>query len=156
MGQALTLVRPTSGRVLALLGVAAAFLLAGCNQVGTQAVTFWDLIWSMVVFFFWFMFIWIFISLFGDIIRRDDLSGGAKAIWILALVFLPFLGALIYIAMRPKVTAQDVRMLAQAEASEKAVAGVSSADEIAKLQQLKAAGAITDAEYESLKQKAMA
>jgi len=41
--------------------------------------SFGDLIWSMVVFFFWFMLIWMFIAVFGDIFRRNDLSGGAKA-----------------------------------------------------------------------------
>ena len=107
----------------------------------------------MVIFFFWFMFIWIFIAIFADIFRRNDISGGTKAIWIIVLVILPFLGALIYMVMRPKVTAQDVQMMAQAEAANKAVAGVSTADELSKLKQLKDAGAISDAEYESLKAK---
>jgi hypothetical protein len=101
------------------------------------------------------MFIWIFISLFGDIFRRNDLSGGTKAIWIIVLCLLPFLGALIYIVARPKVTPQDVQMMAQAEAAQKAVAGVSTADELAKLQQLKSSGVITEPEYEALKKKAI-
>jgi hypothetical protein len=137
--------------LLALLAVA----LVGCNQVGTNSMTFWDVIWSMVFFFFWFAFIWIFISLFGDIFRRDDLSGGSKAIWLLVLIVLPFLGSLIYIAMRPKVTAGDVRRMTQMEAGYKAAAAVSSTDQIAKLQELKAAGAITDAEFEKLKAEAI-
>ena len=62
-----------------------------------------DLLWSMLVFFFWFMAIWIFITIFADIFRRGDLSGGAKAGWILLIFILPFFGALIYIAMRPTV-----------------------------------------------------
>ena len=96
----------------------------------------------MVAFFFWFLAIWIFISLFSDIFRRNDLSGAAKAGWLLLLIILPFLGALIYIAMRPKVTAQDVEMMTRMEAGQKAAASVSVADQIAKLQELKAAGAI--------------
>ena len=71
-------------------------------------------------------------------------------------MILPFLGALIYIVMRPKVTAQDVQMMAQAEAAQKAAASVSTADELAKLQQLKDAGTISDAEFEELKKKSMA
>ena len=63
----------------------------------------------MVAFFFWVMAIWIFISIFGDIFRRDDLTGLAKAGWILLIFILPFLGCLIYIIARPKVTAQDVQ-----------------------------------------------
>jgi hypothetical protein len=137
--------------LLAVLAV----LLAGCNQVGTASLTFWDVIWSMVALFFWFTFIWIFISLFGDIFRRDDLSGGSKAIWLLVLIFLPFLGSLIYIVMRPKVTAGDVRRMTQMEAGVKAAAAVSPTDQIAKLQELRAAGAITDAEFEKLKTEAM-
>jgi len=115
-----------------------------------------DFLISMVAFFFWFMAIWIFISIFGDIFRRNDLSGGAKAGWILLIFILPFLGALIYIVMRPKVTAQDVQLMAQAEAANKAVAGVSTADELAKLQQLKDSGAISAAEFDTLKAKALA
>jgi len=115
-----------------------------------------DVLISMVAFFVWFMAIWIFIGIFGDIFRRNDLSGGAKAGWILALVVLPFVGALIYIASRPKVTAQDVQRMAQADAASKAVAGVSTADEIAKAQQLKDAGAITAAEFDTLKARALA
>ena len=114
-----------------------------------------DVLISMVAFFFWFMAIWIFISIFGDIFRRNDLSGGAKAGWIFLIFILPFLGALIYIVARPKVTAQDVQLMAQAEAANKAVAGVSTADELAKLQQLKDSGAIA-AEFDTLKAKALA
>lgn len=128
-------------------------LLGACAQVGTATFGFWDVIWSMIAFFFWFMLIWIFISIFGDIFRRNDLSGGMKAVWILALVVLPFLGALIYMVSRPKVTAQDVQLMARAEAGNQAVASVSTADELAKLAQLKAAGSISDAEYEALKAK---
>ena len=62
-----------------------------------------DLLWSMLVFFFWFMAIWIFITVFADIFRRRDIGGGAKAGWILLIFILPFFGALIYIAMRPTV-----------------------------------------------------
>ena len=133
-------------------------LLAACYS-GTSApnqTTFGDILWTMIAFFFWFMLIWMFIAVFADIFRRTDLSGGWKAIWILAIFVLPLLGILIYLISRPKVTAGDVKMMAQVEAQSKAVAGVSTADELAKLQQLKATGAITDAEYESLKAKLLA
>ena len=151
--QLATTIRTT--RPVALLALAATLLLAGCANVGGPTYTFWDAVWTLIIFFFWVMLIWIFIAIFADIFRRNDLSGGWKAIWILLLVLLPFLGALIYIAMRPKVTAQDVEMMTRMEAGAKAAAAVSPADQIAKLQELKAAGAISDAEFESLKQKAM-
>jgi len=119
-------------------------------------MTFNDLFASMIVFFFWFMAIWIFIAVFADIFRRNDIHGLAKAGWIVLIFVIPFGGALIYIIARPKMTAQDVQMMAQADAANKAVAGVSTADEIAKLQQLKDAGAITAAEFETLKAKTLA
>ena len=137
--------------VIALFAV----IVAGCNQVGGATLTFWDVIFSMIAFFFWFMLIWIFIAVFADIFRRRDLSGGMKAVWLIVLVILPFLGALIYLIARPKVTAQDVEMMTQADAAAKAVASVSIADQLAKLQQLKAAGAITEPEFEALKKKAI-
>ena len=119
-------------------------------------MTFNDIFASMIVFFFWFMAIWIFITVFADIFRRNDLTGLAKAGWIVLIFIIPFIGAMIYIIGRPKVTAQDVKYMARADAASKAAASVSPADELAKLQRLKDAGTITDAEFETLKQKALA
>ena len=113
------------------------------------------LLWTIEVFFL-ILAIWVFIAIFGDIFRRTDIHGGAKAGWILLIFILPFLGALIYIIARPRVTAQDVQMMAQAEAANKAVASVSTADELAKLQQLKDSGAISATEYDALKAKVLA
>jgi uncharacterized membrane protein YczE len=118
--------------------------------------TFGTVIWSMVVFFFWFLFIWMFISIFADIFRREDLSGWAKAGWIFLIVILPFLGILIYVIARPKMTAQDRRMMAEAEEVQRRVAGYSAADEIAKLGKLRDEGKITAEEYERLKERALA
>jgi hypothetical protein len=110
----------------------------------------------MIVMFFWVMAIWLFIAVFADIFRRDDMSGWAKAGWSAFVIFLPFLGALIYLVTRPKVTAQDVRMMTEAEAAQRAVAGVSTADELAKLHDLRQKGVLSEAEYEALKGKALA
>jgi hypothetical protein len=129
---------------------------AGSRKEGKDTMQLGDVLWTMVAFFFWIMAIWIFIAIFGDIFRRNDLSGMAKAGWILLIFILPFLGCLIYIVARPKVTAQDVQMMARADAANKAVAGVSTADELAKLQQLKDSGAITATEFDTLKAKALA
>ena len=118
--------------------------------------TFLDVFWWMIVMFFWVMAIWIFIALLADIFRRDDLSGWGKAGWTLLLVILPFIGALAYIIARPKVTAQDVRLMTEAEAASRAAAGVSTADELSKLSELRAQGVLSDQEYEALKRKALA
>ena len=78
-----------------------------------------------------------------------------KAGWIFLLVILPFLGALIYMIARPKVTASDIEQITRAEAAYTAAARVTPADQIAKLQELRAAGAITEEEFQALKQKAI-
>jgi Phospholipase_D-nuclease N-terminal len=71
-------------------------------------------LWTLFAFFFWFMLIWMFIMVFADIFRRKDLSGGAKAGWLLLIIILPLFGILIYMIARPTMTEQD----RQAAASE--------------------------------------
>ena len=117
-------------------------------------MTFGEFIWSIIIFYFWFMLIWIFIRIFADIFHRRDLSGAWKAIWILVLILLPFLGALIYMITR-KPTEQDLEDSKQAMEMQKRVSGYSAADEVAKLNQLKESGAITQAEFDAAKAKAL-
>ena len=117
--------------------------------------TFGDPLWGMLVFFFWFMAIWIFITIFGDIFRRNDLSGWAKAGWIFLIFIVPFLGALIYIVARPKMTSSGQRDHRARSGGAERIEGYSAADEIAKLAKLRDEGKITAEEYEELKRKAM-
>jgi type VI protein secretion system component VasK len=117
--------------------------------------SFGDFLWSMFVFFFWFMAIWIFITVFADIFRRNDIHGWAKAGWIILIFILPFIGVLIYLIARPKMTAQDKEMMEQAQAVQARLEGYSAADEIAKLAKLRDAGQISADEYEELKRRAM-
>lgn len=114
-----------------------------------------SVIWAMLAFFFWMMAIWIFISVFGDIFRRNDLSGMAKAGWILLIFVFPFLGALIYVVARPKMTEQDREMIERAQEVQRRVEGYSPAAEIEKLAALRDGGKITNEEYEDMKRKAM-
>ena len=79
---------------------------------------FGELMWTMFALFFWFMLIWMFIAVFADILRRDDLSGGAKAGWILLVFILPLFGILIYVIARPTMTEQDREMAMQAAAGQ--------------------------------------
>jgi hypothetical protein len=116
---------------------------------------FGDVLWGMLVFFFWFMAIWIFIGVFADIFRRNDISGWAKGGWILLIFLVPFLGALIYIIARPKMMAQDRELLERSQDAQRRVQGYSPADEIAKLAKLRDEGKITAEEYEDMKKKAM-
>lgn len=114
------------------------------------------ILWSMIVFFFWMMFIWMFIATFADIFRRNDVSGWGKAGWILLIFIVPFLGILIYVIARPKMTEQDKEMIMKAQEQQRRQAGYSSADEIAKLSALKEKGDITAEEFEAMKKRALA
>ena len=87
--------------------------------------------------------------------RRNDISGWAKGGWILLIFCVPFLGALIYIIARPKMTAQDKELLERSQEAQRRVEGYSPADEIAKLAKLRDEGKITAEEYEDMKKKAM-
>jgi type VI protein secretion system component VasK len=133
-----------------LLGVLL-LTLTGCSgEWGTGSV-----LWTMAVFFFWMIYIWIFITVFADIFRRNDIGGGAKAGWIVFLIFIPLIGLLVYMIARPKMTEQDKQLMEEAEARQKRMAGYSAAEEIAKAQQLKDSGAISEEEFQELKRKAM-
>ena len=80
---------------------------------------FGSLMWTMfALLFFWFMLIWMFIHVFADIFRRDDLSGGAKAGWILLILILPLFGILSYVIARPTMTEQDRQMARSAAAAQ--------------------------------------
>ena len=109
----------------------------------------------MAAFFFWFMAIWIFIQIFADIFHRRDLSGGAKAGWIVLLFVLPFLGALIYMIARPKMTEQDREDIARVQEAQRRLSGYSPAEELEKLAKLRDAGELTAEEYERLKARAL-
>jgi hypothetical protein len=117
--------------------------------------SFGDVIWTMIVFFFWFMAIWIFITVFADIFRRRDLSGAAKAGWVILIFIVPFLGAIIYLIARPKMTAQDREDMEQMQEAQRRLSGYSAAEEIEKLSALREAGKISAEEYEDLKRKAL-
>lgn len=118
-------------------------------------VSFFDVVWWMIIMFFWVMAIWVFIAIFTDIFRRNDHSGWAKAGWCFLIFVLPFLGALIYIIARPKMTEQDRQMIEQAQAVQQRLANYSPSEEISKAQALLSSGAITQAEFDELKRRAM-
>jgi hypothetical protein len=116
--------------------------------------TFLEVVGWIVIVFFWTLVIWMFIAIFSDIFRRRDMSGWAKAFWVFLIFVLPFLGILIYLIARPQdaTAEQDAEILA----AQRRAAGYSSAAEIEKAQQLLASGAITQAEFESIKARALA
>jgi putative oligomerization/nucleic acid binding protein/phospholipase D-like protein len=122
--------------------------------------TFGQVMWTLLVFFAWILFFWLLFAVFGDLFRRHDISGWGKAGWSIFVIFLPFLGCFVYlitqghhIAERNVHEAQAAQ--AQLDSHIKSVAG-GSADQIAKAKELLDSGAITQAEYDQLKAKALA
>jgi hypothetical protein len=116
------------------------------------AYTFWDAMWTMIVFFAWIMFITWVILLMIDNFRRTDHSGWAKALWALFIIFLPIIGAFSYTIARPD-TAGDYSYDSGYAASG---GSTSTAAELAKLNELRSEGAISDAEFEDLKARTIA
>ena len=121
---------------------------------------FLDILWTMFIFFLFVIWIWILITVFVDIFRRKDTSGFSKALWIIFVIALPYLGVLIYLianhdGMADRNLAQMQRQQDQTDAYIKSVAGGSAA-EIEKAKGLLDSGAITQAEFDTLKQKALA
>jgi hypothetical protein len=107
-----------------------------------------------LVVFFWFSVIWMFIAIFADILRRD-MSGWAKAGWIVLIVLLPFLGMLIYvIAMSASARRADVEATWAPNRGNGGV-GHRGADEIATAARLYDEGKLTDDEYQHLKRQAL-
>ena len=111
------------------------------------------LLWLVWIFLFviWF---WLLITIFADLFRRHDINGWVKALWIIFVIVLPFLGILIYLITQSHGIAERNVKQAQAEQEQlRQIVGTSSADELMKLDQLKASGSITDDEYQRMRAK---
>jgi hypothetical protein len=121
--------------------------------------------WTMMIFFLWVLWFWLLITVFADLFRRHDMSGWVKALWVVFVIVLPYIGVLIYLIAygrhMAERNARDARA-AQAQLDDhiRTVAGGGNgsgpAGEIEKANQLLASGAITQAEYDAIKQKALA
>ena len=121
---------------------------------------FLDVLWSMVIFFAFVIWIWLLITVFADVFRRRDIGGGMKAIWIIFVIVLPYLGVLIYlIAEHNGMADRSMEQMKSAKAQQdeyiKSVASSSPADQVAQAKQLLDSGAITQAEFETMKAKAL-
>ena len=121
---------------------------------------FLDVLWTMMIFFLFVIWIWILITVFVDIFRRRDTTGFAKALWIIFVILTPYLGVLIYLIVNHDGMAERniSQMQAQQAKTDDYIRSVSggSAAEIEKAKGLLDSGAITQAEFDALKQKALA
>ena len=127
------------------------------NDFGTGQV-FYSFLW-FTLFFIW---IWLLIVVFSDIFRSRDLSGWGKAAWTIFVIIVPYLGVLVYLIARGHKMAEHAQQAAQQQDAafrqyvQSAAGTGGTADELARLADLKAKGTITDAEFEQLKAKAIA
>jgi membrane protein implicated in regulation of membrane protease activity len=118
--------------------------------------------WTIFEIFLWVIWFWILITIFIDIFRSRDLSGGAKALWFLFVLFIPLIGVLVYLIARGG--KMHERAVQQAEQQEQqfrsyvqdAATSDTTADQLAKLADLRDRGVITAAEFESQKAKLLA
>jgi hypothetical protein len=124
-------------------------------------VSFGELIWYTIVIFFFVSFLMVLFYIFADLFRDQSLSGWGKAVWILALIFFTWITALVYLIVRGKGMAE--RNIKAAQEMQEAqntyirdVAGTTPADQIHKAKELLDAGAISQAEFDGIKAKALA
>ena len=128
------------------------------------AYSFGQVMWSMFVFFAWILFFWMLFVVFGDLFGRHDISGWAKAGWSVFVIVLPFLGIFVYLIAEGRGMGERKMREAQAQQHQmdayvRSVAGSGGGGataEIAKGKELLDSGAITQAEFDQLKAKALA
>ena len=124
--------------------------------------SFLDVFWAICIFFAWVFFFWLLITVFSDLFRRHDLSGGTKTLWVLFVILLPFLGVFFYLITQGQGMGERAQRQAQAAQADfdsyvKSAAGSGGpAAEIEKAKQLLDSGAITQSEFEALKANALA
>jgi hypothetical protein len=127
-------------------------------------MTFWDIIWFIVVSFAFVAYLILLFMVLGDLFRDRDTSGGVKALWVIALVVFPYLTALLYLVVRgggmaERSEKQSAAAQRQAETYVRGVAGTSGAtpaEQIVQAQKMLSVGAISQPEYDRLKEKALA
>ena len=123
---------------------------------------FLDVLWTMLIFFVWVAWFMLLFRVIGDIFRRRDTSGFAKVLWLIFVIVVPFLGVFVYLIANNQ--GMTERSLARAQAQEQqfeqyvqsAAGAGGAATEIDKAKQLLDSGAITQSEFDAIKQKALA
>ena len=123
---------------------------------------FFGVLWSMLVFFVWVAWFMLLFKIVGDIFRRRDIGGGSKTLWLIFVLFLPFLGVFVYlIANNDEMAQRDLERAQAAQAQfndyvQQAAGSGGAAAEIDKAKKLLDSGAINESEFAALKAKALA
>jgi hypothetical protein len=123
---------------------------------------FLEVFWTMLIFFFFIVWLWILFTVFADVFRRDDISGLGKAAWIIFVIVLPYLGVFVYLIAEHRGMTERTISRQHAAKSEmdqyvQSVAGGSDPTaQIANAKALLDQGTITQAEFDQIKQKALA
>ena len=122
---------------------------------------FLDLMWTMVVVVAWILWIWMVIAVLTDLFRRDDASGAKKVAWTLVIVFLPLIGVLIYLVangdgMATRSAKRERAAQARLDDVVRAAAPAGATAEIERAKALLDSGAISQAEFDAIKAKALA
>jgi hypothetical protein len=122
---------------------------------------FLDIFWTMLIFFCWIIWFWLLITVFVDVFRRRDTGGFSKVLWIIFVIVLPFLGVFIYLLVNHDGMAERSIRQAQAQQAQmddyirSTAGGGGAAAEIEKAKGLLDSGAISQAEFDSIKAKAL-
>jgi hypothetical protein len=123
---------------------------------------FLNILWTMLIFFTWVVWIWMMVVILTDVFRRRDISGWGKAVWIIFLIVLPFIGVLTYLIFQHEGMAERQAEAARGQKTQmdeyvRSVAGSGGpAAEIDKAKQLLDSGAINQTEFDAIKAKALA
>lgn len=123
---------------------------------------FFGVLWSMLIFFVWVAWFMLLFKIVGDIFRRRDIGGGSKTLWLIFVLFLPFLGVFVYlIANNDEMAQRDLERAQAAQAQfndyvQQAAGSGGAAAEIDKAKKLLDSGAINESEFAALKAKALA
>jgi hypothetical protein len=134
----------------------------GAHLLAATEYPFLEIFWTMLIFFAFFIWIWLLFVVFGDIFRRSDIGGWGKTGWIIFIVILPYLGVFVYLIAEHKgMTERTIAQQQQAKASMdeyvRETAGANDpTQQIAKAGELLKSGTITQAEFDSIKAKALA
>jgi hypothetical protein len=119
-----------------------------------EGFTYRNFLMDVLAIFGFVVWFWLLVVIYGDLFRRHDIGGWGKALWVLALVLTSYLGIFAYILTQGKGMAErNAQQAQQARDELRHIVGFSVADEIAKLDQLKKSGSITDVEYGRLRAK---